>query len=287
MRRTLADAARAIVALAALFAGVMPAAAQNRGLITKPIDDTRLVTLTGNTRPEASAANDRGTVADSLPITHMLLLLRRSATREAALDQTIDDLQDPNSPDYHHRLPAAEFRARFGAAASDLATVTGWLAGQGFHVNSAYGATIDFSNTAGQVRAAFHTEIHNLDVDGVAHIANISDLKIPEALAPAVAGIVSLNDFRPAPQYTFTARCASEAVLAGICYALVPADLATIYDPAAVSCRGGRQGSNDRRYRGFESLQRQRLAHFPLDIWPRPIFRVVPANPSEAAARRQ
>ena len=49
-------------------------------------------------------------------------------------------------------------------------------------------------------------------------------------MAPAVVGIVSLNDFRPAPQYTFAARCYPQSVLASICYAMVPADLATIYD---------------------------------------------------------
>jgi subtilase family serine protease len=232
MRGTLALAAGAVIALAVMLEGDALAAAQARGLITQPVDATRLVTLTGNTRPEANAANDRGAVADTLPIEHMLLLLRRSAAQEAALDQAIDDLQEPNSPDYHRWLSAAEFGARYGAAASDVAAITGWLTKQGFRVNSVYpnGMTVDFSGTAGQVRAAFHTTIRHLDVAGAAHIANFSDPQIPAALAPAVIGVASLNDFRPAAQYTFAARCASEAVLAATCYALVPADLATIYD---------------------------------------------------------
>ena len=41
--------------------------------------------------------------------------------------------------------------------------------------------------SAGRVRSAFHTEIHNLEVAGQKHIANMSDPKIPAALAPAVA----------------------------------------------------------------------------------------------------
>ena len=56
---------------------------------------------------------------------------------------------------------------------------------------------IDFSGTAGQVREAFSTEIHYLEVNGAQHIANMSDPQIPAALAPAVAGIVSLHDFVP------------------------------------------------------------------------------------------
>ena len=56
---------------------------------------------------------------------------------------------------------------------------------------------MDFSGTAGQIREAFHTEIHYLEVNGEQHFANMSDPRIPEALAPAVAGIVSLHNFKP------------------------------------------------------------------------------------------
>jgi hypothetical protein len=49
------------------------------------------------------------------------------------------------------------------------------------------------------VRGAFETEIRYLDVRGVRHIANMGDPQIPAALAPAVAGIVSLDDFKPHP----------------------------------------------------------------------------------------
>jgi hypothetical protein len=44
--------------------------------------------------------------------------------------------------------------------------------------------SIRFSGTATQVQSTFHTEIHNLVVNGAAHIGNMSDPKIPAALAP-------------------------------------------------------------------------------------------------------
>jgi subtilase family serine protease len=88
---------------------------------------------------------------------------------------------------------------------------------------------IDFSGTAAQVRNAFRTEIHNLEVNGRERVANMSDPLIPEALAPVVAGVVSLHDFTPHPMkreranYTYTQS--------GTTYqALTPGDLATIYD---------------------------------------------------------
>jgi subtilase family serine protease len=199
-------------------------------LITQPVDEGKLVTLKSNTRPEANAANDRGAVGDQFHIEHMLLHLRRSPASERALQKFIAGLQTPGSPNFHHWITAQEFGDRFGLAKPDLATVTEWLQSHGFKVNVTYpnGLMIDFSGTAGQVREAFRTEIHRLEVDGRTHIANMSDPQIPCALAPAVAGIVSLHDFMPRtmyqmrPAYTFTTNGTFEGV--------VPADLATIYN---------------------------------------------------------
>ena len=85
---------------------------------------------------------------------------------------------------------------------------------------------IEFSGTAGQVREAFHTEIHNLEVKGVAHIANMSDPRIPAALAPAVIGVVSLNNFMPRPMNGRAPRILFDRGT----QLVVPADLATIYN---------------------------------------------------------
>jgi subtilase family serine protease len=202
-----------------------------RELITQAVNNSQYVALRGNTRAGANANNDRGIVADSLPLEHMLLQLKRPAELAQALDQFTKDLDDRTSPNYHRWLTAAQFGEKFGLTQSDVDGVTGWLESQGFRVNQVYSnkVTIDFSGTAGQIRQAFRTEIHNLDVNGEIHIANMSDPQVPAALAPAVAGIASLHDFMPRPKnkpranYTFT--------VSGSTYqAVVPADLATIYN---------------------------------------------------------
>jgi subtilase family serine protease len=162
---------------------------------------------------------------------HMLLQLQRSPEQEQAVQEFVDSLQDPASPNFHQWLTAADFGERFGASQADIDAVTGWLQSHGLTVHSVYpsGMTIDFSGTAGQVRAAFHTEIHYLEVNGQSHIANMSDPRIPEALAPVVAGVVSMHDFRPRAmskpraEYTYTSGGATYQ-------AVVPADLATIYN---------------------------------------------------------
>jgi subtilase family serine protease len=189
------------------------------------------VTLAGNTRPEANFRNDRGRVADDFQLDHVQMLLNRPASREAALDRRLADLSDPQSPAYHHWLTAAQFGEAYGPSAADVAAVTGWLQAHGFTVNAVNTSqmVIDFSGTAGQVREAFGTEIHRLDVRGVSHVANMSDPVIPAALAGIVSGIVSLNDFRPhanikpRPAYTYTSKGSTFQ-------AVVPADLATIYN---------------------------------------------------------
>jgi Pro-kumamolisin, activation domain len=204
---------------------------QLRAVITQPVDETRLVTLVGNTRPEANAHNDRGAVADGFPVDHMLLQLKRAPELEAQFEQYIDSLTDKSSPNFRHWMMSDEQGEKYGLAQQDLDTITHWLESHGFTVGYVYPnrQVIDFSGTAGQIRETFHTDIHALQVKGEEHFANMSNPKIPAALAPAVVGVVSMHNFKAPPQivhrtqYTF-AGCG------GDCYALVPADFQTIYN---------------------------------------------------------
>jgi hypothetical protein len=102
-----------------------------RTLITENIDESKRVTLQGNRRPEASAKNDRGPVADSTPMDHMLLQLRRSPEQDQALQQFIDELHTQGSPNFHQWITAQEFGERFGVAQQDIDTITGWLESHG------------------------------------------------------------------------------------------------------------------------------------------------------------
>jgi len=232
---------RSLIALAILAAGLMAGVQSqaqsysggrnSRALVVQPLDESKLTTLYGNTRPEAIPANDRGAVADSLPLDHLQLFLQRPPELEKELDTLIQDQQRKGSPSYHKWLTAAEFGERFGVAQKDVEAVTNWLKNHGFQVDSVFtsGMTIEFSGNAGQLRDAFHTEIHNLDVKGEAHIANMSDPRVPSALSNVVAGVYALNDFQPhkmlkkRKQFTTTGD-------PDFPYLVAPADLATLYD---------------------------------------------------------
>jgi hypothetical protein len=159
----------------------------------------------------------------------------------------LDDQLTLSSPKHHAWLTPQQFGAQFGATDADIQATTSWLSAKGFHgikVGSGR-TTIQFSGTAAEVRDAFHTEIHRYVVNGAERFANSSDPQIPAALAPVVAGVVSLHNFpklahshklgnfrRPAsggpiePLFSF-AGCGSGS---NQCNGLGPADLAKIYN---------------------------------------------------------
>jgi subtilase family serine protease len=229
-RSLFVSVAASVLAIAALFPVNAAAQIARASRIRGPVDETVLRTLEGNTRPEAIARNDRGLVADDLAMDHMLLQLDRSPEQEEAVSGLIDDLHNPASPKFHRWLTPEEF-ANYAPAAEDVDQVKTWLESHGFTVNVVYpnGMLIDFSGSAAQVREAFHTPIHYYEVNGVRHIANAADPRIPAALASVVTGVVSLHDFRPHSMklahrnFTITSGGATYQ-------AVVPADLAAIYD---------------------------------------------------------
>src|SRR5215831_5496984 len=216
--------------------------------ITQAIDEAQLVRLKGNLHPLARREFDQGPVADSAPMSRMLLVLERSPEQEAALQTLLGEQQVKDSPNYHNWLTPQQFGAQFGPADADIQTVTSWLTRQGFQgIKVAAGRTvIEFSGTAGQVRNAFHTEIHHYLVNGQTRQANSTDPQIPAALTPVVAGIVTLHNFprksmkRDAgafvqtkagiakPLFTTTSGCGSGA--AQPCYVVGPADFSKIYN---------------------------------------------------------
>jgi hypothetical protein len=235
MVRNLALGALTLAGLALLFASrrVARARGEDSGkpiLITQPIDESRLVSLAGNTRPEAKVAKyDRGPVPDGFPMNHMFLQLKRAPELEQALEHFMDEQQDKKSPNFRHWIMPAELGEKYGLADSDVEAVKDWLESHGFTVGYVYPTrmVIDFSGTAGQIREAFHTEIHYLDVNGEQHIANMSDPMIPAALAPTLAGVVSMHDFKPHHMAMPRTR---NYTLGGGEYLMVPADWQTIYN---------------------------------------------------------
>ena len=169
--------------------------------IVDRVDEGRLVALKGNTHPAANAKNDVGRVSPDMPMTDLIMVLSRSPEQQAAFEKFVAGQYDPDSPDFHQWLTPDQVGENFGPSQTDIATVTNWLTGHGFSVDSVSKnrLSIRFSGKASQVESAFHTEMHNFTVKGESHIGNMSDPQIPAALAPAVVGVKSLHNFFPRP----------------------------------------------------------------------------------------
>ena len=202
-----------------------------RDLINRDIDDRLRVTLRGNTRPEANRENDRGPVPDDFKLEHMLLQLRRPPELEQRYDEYLQALTQHNSANFHQWLSPSEVGDAYGLSHSDLRRIDSWLRSHRIRVNFVYPnrVVMDISATAAELREAFGVSVHFLEVNGQRHYANVNDPEIPEALASAIVGIVSIHDFRPHPmvklrtQYTYTDSN-------GTFRAVTPADLAEIYN---------------------------------------------------------
>src|SRR5256885_657718 len=139
----------------------------------------------------------------------------------------------PTHPEQFGKLHGpAESGVRGGAARlhSDGVSVARVRRGQ---------TAIEFSGNAGQIRGAFQTEIHTYLVQGEEHHANDRDPQIPAALAPVVAGIPAMIDFRPKSHSVVLGRATyelrthqvrSEWTLHPFALALAPSDFAVQYD---------------------------------------------------------
>src|SRR5436305_4944972 len=219
---------RTMTLSALFFLLLAQGAAAAERLILSPVDEHALAVLGNNVPSEAVAENDRGVVPDGLFLRQMTLLLRRPAREQGALEHLLEAQTERTSPKFHRWLTAREFGERFGPARSDVAALARWLTAKRFHVDplAASRRTITFSGTAGQVRAAFHVSIHRLLMGGATHFSNMAAPQMPAALARAVMGIVSLNDFMPyadVQKYTFMK-------FGKLVHAVVPDDLAMIYN---------------------------------------------------------
>ena len=195
--------------------------------ITRAVNDSDVALVPGGVHPHVANAVDQGRVSPKMPMQRMAIFFKPSASQQAALDQLLEQQQDPNSPNYRKWLTPEQYADRFGMSPSDLAKVTGWLQSHGFSniTISRSRNSIEFDGNAGQAAAAFRTPIHQVQYHGETHYANITSPQLPAAFAGAVAGITSLNNFRP---HAMSIAHWTSSVSGS--HFLIPGDVATIYN---------------------------------------------------------
>jgi subtilase family serine protease len=185
----------ALVAAAATPASSAPRPAPTGGATVA------LVELPGHVHRLAHAGIDAGEAPAATPMRGLDLVLMRTSAQQKALDQLLSDQQDPKSARYHHWLSPTEFGRRFGASDAAIDALSAWLKSFGLEVGEvpASRSHLPFSGSKDQVEAAFHTQIHLIDVQGGRHYANVSDPSVPVAVQPLIRSVRGLNDFKPKP----------------------------------------------------------------------------------------
>ena len=224
--------AGALVLTAASSCALIPAQ-EPAVRVTARIDESQVVTLTGNVHPLARAEFELGDADQETRLARLILLLKPSPEQQADLDKLLEAQHDPSSPLFHRWLTPHEFAQRFGINTQDVEQVRGWLTRHGFAVEttSAGNRLIVFSGTVGQVAEAFHTAMRRYRLNGTSHLANTQDPQVPAVIAEVVDGIVSLHDFRRVRAMATHRALGTRPQwnLYGSDY-LYPADLAAIYD---------------------------------------------------------
>lgn len=170
--------------------------------IEDKVDNALTVRVPGS-RPAFVSAGTTGTpAAANTQLKHLRLMLSSSADQQTGLAQLMAEQQDRSSANFHQWLTPEQFGAHFGASQGDIAKVAAWLSDQGLTVDSVAisGRMIEFSGSVGALQTAFHTEIHHVTVNGEPHLSNTTEISIPQALAPVVAGVARLNDVLPTHQ---------------------------------------------------------------------------------------
>ncbi|RDS80048.1 S53 family peptidase [Dyella psychrodurans] len=212
--------------------------------VTQAVDNRTVSALSNTHLSLLDNLKPTGSVSDSTPMNHMLLVLQRSSSRQSALEALIAAQHDPASSKFHQWVTPSEFGETFGVADADIAAVTSWLVSQGFTVHGVYPnkMQIDFSGTAGQVRQAFRTQESRYMINHASHIANSGDISIPVALRSVVLGVAGLNDLRPQPQHKQPQVAQFNASTARFKIQKSPSDAAKPANPYAVPFTGGVRG---------------------------------------------
>ena len=205
------------------------------------IESAERVPLKGHIHPLLRAAQDMGAIDPAQKLS-LSLVFAPSATQQAALQQLLQDQQNPNSPAYHKWITPDQFAEAYGLSAAQVETVRVWLNSVGIALREVAPSRnrISFDATAAQTQSLFSVEIRHYNVNGELHYANNIEPSVPQALSGLVVGIRGLNDFTLKPRAVRNRRQVQAFLdphftssISGAHF-VAPDDFATIYDVKAL-----------------------------------------------------
>jgi subtilase family serine protease len=190
------------------------------------------VSLPGHTVPLTLYAQSLQDTASNQPLA---LSISLQPQNEAALDNLLQQLYDPTSPNYQQFLTPDQFQQLFSPSDSQVQEVVSYLQGQGLTVTnvSSNNLLIDASGNVGQAQQAFHVQIRNYLQGKQAFYANSAAPQVPGSLSSLIGSISGLdNSVQLQPEYRQSTHLAHNSSGYG------PQDLASAYDIAPLQNMG-------------------------------------------------
>ncbi|MDR3446554.1 MULTISPECIES: protease pro-enzyme activation domain-containing protein [unclassified Dyella] len=125
---------------------------------------------------------------------HVALSLNMRNVNE--LETFLHAVNDPASPQFHHFLTPAQFKARFAPSDAQVAQVVAHLSQSGFsNVRvSPNNMLVEADGNANSVNAAFRTTMRTFKFGGKQRIANDAAVQVPQALGGIVDSVLGLQN---------------------------------------------------------------------------------------------
>ena len=194
----------------------------------------------------ARASEPRVAVAQAVPLPRGAQLVSGSLRtsfdvvlaqpRAAALRTFLREVSDPSSPQYHHFLTTAQFAARFGAPAAEVAAVRHYFSSYGVHVGalSRGHLVLHLRADTSVIARAFATSVATVRV-GAHRAAQFSaTATLPRAIAHDVAAVDGLSTVRTPHALGLAHSATAHATSASTCAAATGGSSATGSTPNAL-----------------------------------------------------
>ena len=113
-------------------------------------------------------------------------------------EEFLNQLQDPNSPQFHQYLSEQEWDERFAPAPQDEQAVVDWAQSQGLRVTQRYSSRllVDVEAPVATIERALNVNINAYQKDQKQYFSNDSDASIPGVLADIVQAVLGLNNIQ-------------------------------------------------------------------------------------------
>jgi N-acetylneuraminic acid mutarotase len=205
-------------------------------LIKSPVNLNTRVAIEGSVPAFAESSSDEGRLSSNEYIGHIMMVLRRTPSRQRNFDALLNELYTPSSPRYHQWLTPSDIGREYGASDNDISNLINWLEAQHLKVEnvSSSRTIVTFSGTGDDIGKAFNTELHRYKNDSREFVGINRSPTIPASFGPLVENILGLYTLPSQPVVQRSAKLLSAAQplynLANGTHAIFPADFAAIYD---------------------------------------------------------